>query len=181
MNLRQNLDVAAKYHTQQIEFVAHSGVVSSLDGSTFALTFKSSVNETLTTQPIEADLSDFNDFVLDVRNALLALPNNVIDDVKVAGTLSASSFFLTFSFTGNNVQGPQNLLSVRSIYCGDGCTPQLTGLNLAASTQTITTIQQSDFDNYECGRRGKCDYSTGVCSCFAGYTGASCNVITALV
>lgn len=94
---------------------------------------------------------------------------------------SHNYIYMNITFDGNNVQGPQHPLMVKDILCGDGCTPKLTGLNLLPSTQNVTEIQLSDFNSYECGRRGKCDYTSGQCTCFSGYTGLSCNVITSLV
>lgn len=38
----------------------------------------------------------------------------------------------------------------------------------------------SDAEVHECSKRGICDYSTGICSCFSGYTGLDCNTINAL-
>jgi len=89
-------------------------------------------------------------------------------------------------FTGTSVQGPQNLLVVEDYFCGDGCTPRLTGLTLetretAKVWSTIVEVTTSDFNSYECGRRGKCDYTTGLCQCFSGYIGDNCNTLTTLV
>jgi len=205
MDVRNNLLVTGKYQVQQIEFIADGTATStiygnSLQGQTFALTFKSRLNETFTTIPIVFDNSavGFHDFITDIQLALESLPNGVIDKVVVqggsastkwsgfetaagVGSLGTPSTFVNISFVGDNVQGPQHLLTVKSIVCGDGCTPKLSGLELAPKQQNVTELQLSDFNSYECGRRGKCDYTSGLCSCFAGYTGANCNTITALV
>lgn len=146
-------------------------------------------------------------FSLAVQNSLIALPNGVIgpNGVKVHATCNQAltssandvhqrqfhSFFggdtvnkitfLNVTFTGTNVQGHQHPLEVMPVYCGDGCTPKLGGLEYMAGTMNSTELITSDFNSYECGNRGKCDYDTGVCNCFPGYTGAGCNVITSLV
>jgi len=192
MDIRNNMLAAAKYQTQMLEFVADSMSGFTLNGQTFALTFKTKLNETFTTIPIVFDntAGGFHDFLIDIQLALESLPNNVIDKVEVQGSSLGGvpwgsemtySTYVNITFVGNNVQGPQHLLTVKSIVCGDGCTPKLTGLELAPKSQNVTEVLYSDFNSYECGRRGKCDYTTGLCSCFSGYTGSNCNTITALV
>jgi hypothetical protein len=195
MDLREDLLVPATYQTQSILFVsaksgaAHAGGNNTLYGSsyTFALTFKSKLNETFTTQPINLynNENDFRQFILNIRDALLRLPNRVIDKVDVAGSVrnGLSQAYVNITFTGDNVQGPQNLLVVEAYECGDGCTPKLSGIDtlLYPGTQNITQVQLSDFYSFECGRRGKCDYETGVCQCFAGFSGPTCGTISCLV
>jgi len=188
MDQRDNMVRAAMYQTQSIYFEAdYEGVLgttlTNIASQTFALTFKSKLNETFTTLPIKffTGASAFHEFILDVQTALQKLPNRVIDKVEVRGSRTTTTATINITFVGENVQGPQNLISVRSISCGDGCTPKLNGLELFPKTQNITQVQLSDFNSYECGRRGKCDYNSGLCTCFAGYTGLSCGTITALV
>lgn len=184
MDQRQDLLTPRKFQTQSIYFQADNDFTDAgLAGKSFALTFKSKLNETFTTVPINyfADSSDFHDFILDVEEALERLPNRVIDNVEVHGSYSGVSATVNITFVGDNVQGPQNLITVKDIKCGDGCTPKLTGLELQPGTNNLTEIQSADFNSYECGRRGKCDYTTGQCECFAGYTGLSCSTIACLV
>jgi len=183
MDQRQDLTSPRLYQTQKIHFEADDSTIDGLSGKSFALTFKSKLNETFTTLPINyfSDASDFHDFVLDIEEALERLPNRVIDNVEVHGAFSGNTADVNITFVGDHVQGPQNLVTVKDILCGDGCTPKLTGLELQAGSNDISELQLADFNSYECGRRGKCDYNTGLCSCFAGYSGLSCNTIACLV
>jgi len=123
-------------------------------------------------------------------------------------TATDTSFNFLVTFTGPSVQGPQHALTVLADECQRGCTPKIDGLNLEtrisidSSTSLVTETlgsavyegdyisQQSgkglqsnkvDYNSYECGRRGKCDYTTGLCACFNGYTGEACNIQTTLV
>jgi len=232
-----------KYQEQAILFESLDTAVSSLNGKTFALTFKSRLNETFTTIPIVFDDSPSSTFQNDIKLALLKLPNGVIDGVSVKvlanadnsllNTIGGSNSYLKYTtannvvrgdnvglnnifmggldravvtgagpanhrrlatanllvkirFTGPSVQGPQHLLIVEDYLCGAGCTPQLTGLPLETRFSksiwsTVVEITKSDFNSFECGRRGKCDYATGLCQCFAGYVGDNCNTLTTLV
>jgi len=194
LDVRNNLLVSTKYQVQNIEFYfPELGGSTALPDSTktFALTFKSRLNETFTTIPIVFGVNDLNDFVHDIQTALLNLPNRVIDGITVAATKGTptsngyQNIMVNITFTGNAVQGPQHLLTVQSYECDAGCTPMITGLNLETRilypSSNMTQIQSADLNSYECGRRGKCDYTSGLCSCFLGYTGDNCNTLTTLV
>ncbi len=194
---REDLLVSLKYQVQKFVFVAgetkgYSPSSSSypLQGKTFAFTFRSRLNETFTTVPIAFDSNDIPDFVHDIQIALLALPNKVIDGITVAASTVLNEFavpdvYVNITFTGDAVQGPQHLLVVEDYECAEGCTPKITGLNLqtavARASANITEYQLSDYNSYECGRRGVCDYANGLCACFVGYTGDNCNTLTTLV
>jgi hypothetical protein len=145
----------------------------------------------------------------DIRLALLRLPHRVVDDVEVsvafpgvdewtgdntttwdyystdyANTWDGShNVSISITFTGDYVQGPQHLISVLDYACGDGCTPKITGVPLNAVYQPSFVREEvlADFNNFECGRRGKCDYDSGLCQCFDGYTGEACGMQTALI
>lgn len=223
LDVRDNLLADAHYHKQRVTFYspanvgdhrASSGTLSVNNGRTFALTFKSKINETFTTLPIVMDqdsAGSTTDLEHDIQLALVSLPNRVIDNVKVACTASAAAamgttttildekIFCDITFNGNSVQGRQNLLTVESYECHHGCTPKLSGLfleTIVTNTYPVLNVQPnpadnkfsgiyerdySDYNSFECGRRGKCDYSTGLCSCFLGYTGDNCNTLTTLV
>jgi len=191
LDTRDNLDRSARYQVQQIIFVANdnsAGAVK-LQRESFALTFTSRLNETFTTIPIVFDYNNIPDFVHDIQLALLNLPNRVIDGITVAAkklyNSDISQVSVNITFTGSSVQGPQHLIIVEDYECANGCTPKITGLDLqtrrAMKSSNITEIQLSDFNSYECGRRGKCDYTTGLCACFEGYVGENCNTMTTLV
>jgi len=193
LDVRNDLLVSTKYQTQNIEFYfPELSGASALPATTktFALTFKSRLNETFTTIPIVFGVNDMNDFVHDIQTALLNLPNRVIDGITVAASKSTGvsgyqKIMVNVTFTGNAVQGPQHMLTVESFECDAGCTPMITGLDLETRinypSSNISEPQKADLNSYECGRRGKCDYTTGLCSCFLGYTGDNCNTLTTLV
>jgi hypothetical protein len=249
LDVRMDLTMAASYQVQELVFVANdqnwedsstgisqfsAGIYSpGMKGQTFALTFRSRLNETFTTIPIVFDPVDLNDFVHDIQVALLSLPNRVIDGITVAAgrylstaltydaytyptgqganvlsvsdtaaldgnpfsygsannpssmTITRNEIRVNITFTGPAVQGPQHLIEIQSYECQSGCTPKLTGLQLQTRANhlqsNVTEIDLSDFNSYECGRRGKCDYSTGLCACFLGYTGDNCNTLSTLV
>jgi len=201
MDHRNDLTTAQTYNIQQILFTVNSAQTAQ-NGNTFALTFKSRLNETFTTSPIvlnvvsggtgtsvaNADVQ-YVEMARDIKAALEALPNGVVDLVQVSVSSVTTAVTIRVTFTGNNVQGTQHLLTMRNYKCGDGCTPKLTGLELVPGLndlQAVVTVVNgnnivADYNSYECGRRGKCDYATGLCACFSGYTGVACNTITALV
>lgn len=184
MDVRKNLLVAGKYQIQQIKLVPDNSLsYTTLNGTSFALSYKSKLNESYVTRPLVINVSPIGlrNFGITVQYELMRLPNGVIDKVSVAASILSQSLVLNVTFSGNNVQGPQHLLTVKDITCGDGCTPQLTAPVLAHGVQKVYELQQSDYQSFECGRRGKCDYASGICGCFSGYSGVACNVITALV
>merc|ERR1712054_757940 len=86
------------------------------------------------------------------------------DDANVADLVVIDMVKVSVTFTGPSVQGPQHFLQVHDYY-----------------NSNITETTLADWNSYECGRRGKCDYETGLCQCFAGYFGDNCNTLTTLV
>merc|ERR1712185_361208 len=159
--------------------------------ATFSLTFKSTINETYTTIPIKLYTVNPQMGCTEMEAALLGLPNYIIDGVSVNSTMtggisgSSVSNFLDVSFlvyfTGTSVAGPQNLLMVDTAECVDVAS-FVDGTHTDDTTPGLSYVTEAvaaDYNNYECGRRGKCDYDSGLCGCFEGYTGYKCQVQTA--
>ncbi len=168
---------------QTITLYDASEVNGNFAGKSFALQFTTLLNETLATQPIMWSTTDA-DLETSIETALKKLPNKVIDDVAVTVDSSdgTQGVIIQVTFTGNTVQGAQYPLEVLADECSEGCTPLITGLtNLRTfhattlSTVEITTVGTHPVA-YECGRRGKCNYATGLCECYNGYAGDACNI-----
>merc|ERR1711998_680574 len=107
---------------------------------TFALTFKSTLNETFTTIPIL-----FN-----------PTPNDVLKDGSGEVTADMEDNKMAYAIK----------IALEA---------------LPTTKSSVTETKPADYNNYECGRRGKCDYDTGVCECFEGYTGLQCQIQTSLM
>jgi len=202
LDVRDNLLLNERFQVQTISIYESWGDADTPyweQGQTFALTFKSKINETFTTVPINMDYETIDEIETDIRLALISLPNHVIDDVSVTVHTSADTdteaesegfhaTIISIEFRGNAVQGKQHLLTVESFECLNGCTPKIDGLKLdtkvtaeVGRVSNITQHKNSDYNSFECGRRGKCDYSSGLCQCFEGYSGDNCNQQTILV
>lgn len=188
LDTRDNLLLPLKYQTQQLTFQSSVSNCQN-EGKTFALKFTSTLNEVYTTIPINfvCAKTELNDFVHDVQLALLTLPNQVINGITVAGSIDPSGYYvnLNVTFTGCYNEGPQHIIEVLDYECSNGCTPKLTGINMNhmfyRKHSNVSQIQVPDYASYECGRRGKCDYTSGECKCFEGYGGPLCGVQTLIV
>merc|ERR1711988_1060664 len=148
MDTRLNTGDDVVYQIQNITIHAGNALgvdetAQTLYNDTFALTFKSTLNETYTTIPIvfnpksiqatpETGFSNPTSTMAEaIEAALEALPNYVIDAVSVNVTSaiidhSAYSSFvgmdtvsISVGFIGSSVQGPQNLLEVEWAQCMD--------------------------------------------------------------
>jgi len=198
LDVRDDLLVGLKYQTQKLQFVFNNNIPTGSESpATFALTFKSKLNETFTTIPIvfTPEIDGLAKFSNSVQMALLNLPNKVIDGVSVTASvfgntgnkygMEGATLYLNVTFTGNSVQGPQHPLGIESYECFHGCTPKITGLDLQTRNgwghSNETEVELADYNSYECGRRGKCDYTTGLCECFNGYGGDNCNMLVSLI
>lgn len=184
--VHDNVLNSANNQKQRIRFEVNPFTNAAMQGKSFALTFTSKLNESFTTYPLNFDYDNQADFVVDVRLALVSLPNKIIDDCEVSVQEDdTDTFDIVIEFSGDAVQGTQHLLTVEAYECADGCTPKITGLpvdtKVDTDPSTVSQTQESELNSYECGRRGKCDYSTGLCQCFEGYTGENCNTQTTLV
>jgi len=115
-----------------------------------------------------------------VKEALVGLPNLAIPDVTVdvSGSTTAG-LLITVTFTSSHTPGPQNLLEIDYSACTDaGCQPISSGISHSDSVSVSRTAGWGTAENVECSNRGSCDYETGICACFEGYYGESCDMQT---
>lgn len=179
------------HHTQRIK-ITHESDMTLVTGKTFALTFRTRLNETYTTLPILFNPLQPGIMAEHIKSALLNLPRQVVADVRVQADdflvsgPSADTFVANISFIGADYRGFQYPLKFENVPCGDGCMPKLSGLDLKPSTgwdlsANVTEIVSGSSNSFECGRRGICDHETGVCECFSGFTGDVCGLCTSLI
>jgi len=138
---------------------------------------------------------DVTNSAAEIETALKKLPDHALEDVVVSLVSSGASTacaafdssmtggdsnFVAFEveFTGAQVSGDQPLLDLLVDSCGAGCQPRRSGIGSGDYVVGVDT--SADGNAYECGRRGKCDYSTGICECFSGFTDEDCSTQSAL-
>jgi len=121
-----------------------------------------------------------------VKDSLLRLPNSAISDIVVTCTESLSGDSCTSStpvalsfdvaVTFRTPSGPQEQLTVAF---SDVTTGAATAYSPYISVIPASTVV-GNRERVECSARGLCEYSSGECRCFAGFTGPSCSVQNAL-
>lgn len=94
----------------------------------------------------------------------------------------------------NGYDGYYKIVSIAATHIAfDRALPFTTDVDTSAASQVCTAKKIVDTvceveetvkgtsENVECSNRGNCDTQTGLCGCFAGYTGEDCSVQTVLV
>jgi len=158
--------------------------------SDFALTFRTTRGEEFTTVRLNATYLAVTLTATEAETALIealgSLPNKALYEVDVTveqGTLGGGSPLLLFNvtFAGPQTTGDQYMLECRTEVCADGCQPYLMGISGVSATCDVTEVVAATSTNLECSGAGTCDYTTGLCSCFTGYTDEYCSTQTALL
>jgi hypothetical protein len=91
---------------------------------------------------------------------------------------------VVISYTGAMTTGNQYALECKTAYCGAGCQPKLESpldFKIGSQCQVINDLSPAFAVNIECSGRGSCDYGTGICDCYEGYTDEYCSTQTALI
>ncbi|CAK9114232.1 Tenascin (TN) (Cytotactin) (GMEM) (GP 150-225) (Glioma-associated-extracellular matrix antigen) (Hexabrachion) (JI) (Myotendinous antigen) (Neuronectin) (Tenascin-C) (TN-C), partial [Durusdinium trenchii] len=124
---------------------------------------------------------------LEIQEALVALPNNVIPSVTVTLETGGSDtthyeYMVTFSASENS--GTQPLLEIdasdKSAVGNQPVKAAAVNLEYGTGLTEVTRHQTGTEESKVCSGRGICDTETGICSCFTGFYGHSCDRQTSL-
>jgi len=91
---------------------------------------------------------------------------------------------ILISYTGAMTSGNQYALECKTAFCDAGCQPRLANpldFKEHAECYVVDDYKLPNGVNIECSGRGACDYVTGLCSCYEGYTDEYCSTQTALI
>lgn len=124
-----------------------------------------------------------------MKEALMTLPDNIIEDISVnyEGTFDSKTNTYSVTFVSPHNSGDQHMLQCNAAGCDvDGCQPRFEGLSDSAATNNVPTCvvtetRKGTTEAATCSNRGNCDGSTGQCECFEGFSGIDCGLQTILV
>lgn len=112
------------------------------------------------------------------------------EDIAFKGG-SAPEINMEITFMGASTTGDQYGLECRANQCSDGCQPRLhRGIkwhnssdisSSSAAECNVGEMRTAKSANLECSGRGRCDYGSGICECFTGYTDEYCSTQSALI
>jgi len=176
----------------------------------FALTFRSTLNEefttnamnvyTLTEEIVEQELNQLPNKVIEEAEVVLyrnlskyngtsyGLVNKHRDQYPFTAETNYSWYdtdlVILITYTGAMTSGNQYALECKTAYCADGCQPKLADpidFKMAGDCVVVNDFKPAWAVNIECSGRGTCDYMSGICECYEGYTDEFCSTQTALI
>jgi hypothetical protein len=132
------------------------------------------------------NLSKFNATAYDQR---WSLPTKLYDrefpfnPLEKNYTWYDTDLVILITFASAATSGDQYALECNTQYCGAGCQPVMTqalGLRKGSECVVVNDYEPAIAVNWECSGRGECDHTSGVCSCFQGYTDEYCSSLSAV-
>lgn len=174
-----------KFGVANPAFIMTKGLTAKAVEAFFALEYTTELGEKFTTRSIDFLHHDVANLVED---ALESLPNKVIEDVEVSLAQNGDGNPREVSVTFAHNSGDIPMLKARyEWYINEGGGVAYVSRNKAdgsfSSTPkglTISSIINGNKENDVCSNRGICDYTTGLCKCFGGFTDFDCSVQNAL-